>query len=151
MPKRNGLMLYWCSKVFRVKSILVYERMRKSYVYQSVYHRWILDKIITELLFFWIWGLTASICWRARAACCCSLSFASLSFCIVDNLLVTLSLWRLPSSCVLMLKGLLAIKILQKSHHLFPWLTQYWNRADKRLVIIPKANLHNWMFSVARV
>jgi len=24
-----------------------------------------------------------------------------------------------------MLKGLLAIKILQKSHHLFPWLTQY--------------------------
>lgn len=69
--------------------------------------------------------LTVSICSRARAASFCSLSLAAFSCLIVASLLATLSLWRWPSSWFLMLAGLFDIKILQKSHHLLPWLTQY--------------------------
>jgi len=69
-------------------------------------------------------ALTASICSRARAASFNSLSFVAFSCRIVLSLLPTLSLWRVPSSWFLMLVGLFDMKILQKSHHLFPWLTQ---------------------------
>lgn len=70
-------------------------------------------------------SLTASICSRARAASFCCFSLAMLSFRIESSFLATLSLWRWPSSWFRILVGLFDINILQKSHHLLPWLTQY--------------------------
>lgn len=96
--------------------------------------------------------LTASICSRARAASFNSLSFVAFSCRIVLSLLPTLSLWRVPSSWFLMLVGLFDMKILQKSHHLFPWLTQNctmrktWNRHIYKIVSSSQESKHQYNY-----